>query len=119
VVAVFTEACRASESFLQFHQKRDANGSAMIYGLSIQRVAFTQTCLFIRGRLPKAVRRGDARRASHDGHVVKVFFQAGCRGFESRPPLQILPFLPECTVITLFPSAPRPCQLVLRYSELP
>jgi hypothetical protein len=45
---VFTEAWRASEGFLQFHQKRDANGSAMIYGLSVQRDAFAVTCLFIR-----------------------------------------------------------------------
>jgi hypothetical protein len=48
VVAVFTEAYEASEGFLRFHQKRDANHSAMIYGLHIQRDAYTKTCLFIR-----------------------------------------------------------------------
>ena len=48
VTAVFQQAESASQGFLSFHQKRDANGSAMIYGLSIQRDAFTKTCLFIR-----------------------------------------------------------------------
>ena len=48
VVAVFEAASSASEGFLSFHQKRDANGAAMIYGLSVQRDAYTKTCLFIR-----------------------------------------------------------------------
>ncbi len=48
VVAVFEAACSASDGFLRFHQKRDANGSAMIYGLSIRRDAYTKTCLFVR-----------------------------------------------------------------------
>jgi hypothetical protein len=48
VVAIFREAEVASEGFLRFHQKRDANHSAMIYGLHIQRDAYTKTCLFIR-----------------------------------------------------------------------
>ena len=48
VVAIFREAELASEGFLRFHQKRDANGAAMIYGLHIQRDVYTLTCLFIR-----------------------------------------------------------------------
>ena len=48
VVAVFRQAEAATEGFLSFHQKRDANGSAMIYGLSVQRDDYTKTCLFIR-----------------------------------------------------------------------
>ena len=48
VVATFQTAESASEGFLRFHQKRDANGAAMIYGLSIQRDAYTHSCLFIR-----------------------------------------------------------------------
>ncbi len=38
----------ASDGFLRYHQKRDANGVAMIYGLSLQRDAYTKTGLFIR-----------------------------------------------------------------------
>lgn len=48
MVAVFRAAYEASDGFLRFHQKRDANGVAMIYGLSIQRDAYTKTCLFVR-----------------------------------------------------------------------
>jgi hypothetical protein len=48
VVTVFQAACSASNGFLRFQQKRDANGVAVIYGLSIGRDAYTQTCLFIR-----------------------------------------------------------------------
>ena len=44
----FQAASEASDGFLRFHQKRDANGVAMIYGLSIQRDAYTKTCLFVR-----------------------------------------------------------------------
>lgn len=48
VGAVFNEAQAASQGFLRFHQKLDANGSAMIYGLSVQRDAYTKSCLFVR-----------------------------------------------------------------------
>jgi hypothetical protein len=48
VVAVFEEAQSASAGFLRFHRKLDANGAAVIYGLSVQRDAYTKTCLFVR-----------------------------------------------------------------------
>ena len=48
VVAIFEAAASASDGFLSFHRKRDANGWAMIYGLSIRRDAYTHTCLFVR-----------------------------------------------------------------------
>ena len=48
LVAIFKEAEVASEGFLRFHQKRDANGAAMIYGLHIQRDVDTLSCLFVR-----------------------------------------------------------------------
>ena len=48
VVAVFAEAEGASADFLRYHKRRDANGSAMIYGLSVQRDAYTKACLFVR-----------------------------------------------------------------------
>ena len=48
VTAVFEAAEDASGGVLRFHQKRDANGVAVIYGLSVQRDIFTKTCLFIR-----------------------------------------------------------------------
>jgi hypothetical protein len=52
VVALFKEAEVASEGFLRFHQKRDANHSAMIYGLHVRRDAYILTCLFIRVDVP-------------------------------------------------------------------
>jgi len=48
VVAVFAEAEGASQGLLSFRQKRDANGSAIVYGLAVQRDAYTKACLFIR-----------------------------------------------------------------------
>ena len=48
VVAVFRQADAATDGFLIFRQKRDANGSAMVYGLAIQRDAYTKACLFVR-----------------------------------------------------------------------
>jgi hypothetical protein len=48
VLAVFEEAQAASDGSLRFHQKLDANGAAMICGLSVQRDAYAKTCLFVR-----------------------------------------------------------------------
>jgi hypothetical protein len=48
VVAIFEEAQAASAGFLRFHRKLDANGAAVIYGLSVQRDVYRKTCLFIR-----------------------------------------------------------------------
>jgi hypothetical protein len=48
LIEVFQEAAAATQGFLRFHQRRDANGSAMIYGLHVQRDAFTKSCLFVR-----------------------------------------------------------------------
>ena len=48
VVAIFQAAEVASDGFLRYHQKRDANHAATIYGLWIERDAYTKCALFIR-----------------------------------------------------------------------
>jgi hypothetical protein len=85
VIEVFRAAESASESFLSFHQKRDANHSAMIYGLSLKRDDYTTVCLFIRIDVPFLDTRWQLHLGGNIEHALGGWWELPILDVEDQP----------------------------------